>query len=319
MNTVSRMLFVAGAVALSGAPRAWGANQAAPTEKAAAQAAPRENARIKLSHIAPSRMAWMIAPGDFPEPEVFYTREEMEAVLRPGTPQAQIDAILNKGKRNLTPTPRKAGGLFALPEGVESIAPIDIQSALLVHGTPEGIERMRQIVKALDVPLRKVELDVLSVRINKAALKELGVDWTQPEGTPSLGFVRRPGFKEAVKRLLDANLATTILEARTVMTNNIGGSLSSLAFGDRPPILSTVELQLTPTINGDNTITIAMQSTTKVPRSITPAPNPGVQSVANIRDGDTLAITASDVDQTSQQLTVSFVTARIVRRADEKK
>lgn len=320
MNKTILMLALAAAAIQS--PRARSAPQAAPpTEKAEAQAEPVEAVSIKLAHVAPSLLARMIAPsprstgpaagGRKPGSIVSMTRKDGKTtIIRSGTPE---------GDKAEAEAKAKPDGVRALPEGVESIMPDDATGQLQARGTAAGIEKLRAIVAFLDVPIRKVELQVLAVRVNKVDLKGLGLNWAQPEGTLSPGFLHRADYREALQKLLDANLALTLLDVRAVTVNNIPGAFSSGSFDGQPSILPTVELQLVPTINNDDTITLVADSAARVPGSRAPEPRAKVRTVANVRDGDTFVLWAPDADRESKQATVSFITARLVRRAGEKK
>lgn len=300
----------------AGAPRAWSAPlDAAP---AAAPKAEVTTVAIKLKNLTPTMLALMLAPPRDVEPDLkatsgadrLYTRADVEAILR-GEVQPPTPRVTPERK----PAP---AGVFSLPEGVQSITPDDATRELQVRGTAEGIARVRDIAYFLDLPLRRVEMEVLSVRLNKADLKQFGAQWVGGTSPVSLGFLRG-GYKETLQPLLDANRASTLLEARATMINNMASSLGSGSFDRRLPIVPSVELNLAPTINNDDTITLVMQATTRVPRAEAAQPAHKVPTVANVRDGDTIVLGVPDEDRGSPQITVTFLTPRIVRRAGEAK
>ena len=76
-------------------------------------------------------------------------------------------------------------------------------------------------------------------------------------------------------------------------------------------------MQLTPTINNDNTITVLIENSIQMPGDPATTGGQKLQSVANVRDGETIALAGFD-DIESGQSTLTFLTARIIRRADEK-
>lgn len=278
---------------------------------------------IKLKHVPPSLMAFWLAPGELPEPEVSFSRQELEKVAAKGTPQAEIDAILNKGKRSRNLPPRTKGGVFDLPAGVHSVTPDEETGEIQVRGTAEGIARLRQIVEFLDLPMRKVELEVMSVRLSKADLNTFGLEAATPAAEISLG-TPRSNYRKLLQPLLDANRASTLLDVRGVVTNNLTGFFSSDpsssgSFAQSPSPLPTAQVQLVPTINNDDTITVVLQAITKIPRSTTPQPGSQAQVVANVRDGDTIFLLAPDDNKESKQATIVFLTTRIVRSAGDKK
>ena len=340
------ILMLAAVAVMSAAqqPRAWSAPEATANAKAAApikQAERIEAVSIKLAHIAPSLMARMIAPQRLsaesvaesvanaaklkPGSIVSMTRKGGKTtIVRSGTPEgdkALADRALAEAKAKAE---HARPNVLALPRGIESIAPEDSTGELRVRGTSEGISGLRQILKFLDVPLRKVELEVLSVRLNTADLKSIDVNWMTPQGLAPVGLPRRDAFKAGLQKLLDANVASTLLEVRAIATNSIPSAFSSGAFSsgtgaERLSMLPTVELQLVPTINNDDTITLLTQYGTRVPRDNVPRSTGEVRTVINFGDGETIVLAPPDTEPDSKQVTATFVTARIVRHAGEEK
>lgn len=265
---------------------------------------------IKLTHIAPSLMVPnLMAPLIVPE---YQNAGAEAATARPSTAQGDKAEAEAKAQAARAHSP-------TLPRGVESVTPEDSTGEISVRGTAQGIATVRQIVQLLDVPLRKVELDVLSVRLNTADLKQIDANWLAPRGPATLNLARGDGFRQALQKLLDANLASTLLEVRAVATNSFPSAFSSGAFGEPSSTSPTVELQFRPTINNDDTITLLAHSATRAPKNNTPQSQTQVRTALNFRDGDTIMLAAPDIDPDSKQVTATFVTARIVRSANQNK
>jgi len=271
---------------------------------------------IKLKNLTPTMIALMLAPPRDvePDPEAgrLYTKAEIDALIKNGPQPADPNA---KPERKLKPV-----SVWELPSGVESITPDDTSGVLQVRGTAEGIGRVRQIVEFLDVPLRRVELEVQAVSLNKSDSQGFGVDWTG-QGPPMLGVLRRADYRQKVQELVEANRASLLLDARVVAVNNLPSGLSSGTFNGQPQIVPAFEMELVPTINNDNTITVVMQSAVTMPRTRevkaavenAPPASAKLQTVANVRDGDTIVLGGLGNNETGQ-ITLTFLTARIVRR-----
>lgn len=274
------------------------------------------------------------------------------------------------------------GGGFDLPEGVDRIIAVEPQNALLVFGTTEGVNRLQEIVSILDQPLRQVEIEAQFVTISSAEARNLGVSFSGSNGTFSLtrpntgggstvlGFVRG-NFQATLSALISKNRLKVVQSPRVTAINNLTASLLSTT---RTPIIlqtintnvnnginqqtaqrliyinTSIGLTVRPTINNDDTITVVMQpevSTQTDVGNAVGAPQVNtqkVQTVANVRDGDTIALgglrtktiirnkdripVLSKIPLIGQFFTnvtntdsdtdlIIFVTARIIRRADD--
>ena len=223
------------------------------------------------------------------------------------------------------------GGVFELPEGVDSITAVDPQNALLVFSTQEGFSRLQDIVNFLDLPLRQVVIEAQFVAVNTNDTNSLGIDFSgsngpfnynssgfQPSppssgGSFQLGFLRG-NFQASLRALLQQNRAKVVTAPRILAINNLTATLSS---NTSTPIVTTttttgiggqvgqgnqigfltsgISLTVTPTINNDDTITVVLQPTVQQQTQIPGSAIPGVveqtlQTVANVRDGDTVAL-----------------------------
>lgn len=82
----------------------------------------------------------------------------------------------------------------------------DVSNSLLVTGSPTGCERIKKILKSIDVLQQQVTLEAKVVAINKTNMKDLGIDWswdatpqtatydvTQPVYDGTSGKVTTPG------------------------------------------------------------------------------------------------------------------------------
>ena len=277
------------------------------------------------------------------------------------------------------------GGTFDLPGDIQQILSVDPQNVLLVAGgSDEDVRNLQNLIDVLDQPLRQVEIEAQFVELSTQDSRALGVNFTTSrgnfdassnlpltiQGTPvagsiSVGFVRG-NFQTRLDALIANNRAKVITAPRVTAINNLTATLQSQE--TRPLILTTVQqnigggqqagqnligitntigLTVTPTINGDDTVTVLME-----PRVTTQSGNTGLgvqtsrflRTIANVRDGDTIALgglkrvsnernntkipllgdlpligglfRSSTLSETETELIV-FLTARIVRRAGD--
>ena len=280
----------------------------------------------------------------------------------------------------------RGGGVFQLPEGVERVIAIDPQNVLLVSGTPAGVAQLSQTIAFLDRPLRQVEIEAQFLSIATSAAREFGLDFSTARGNFNasstgsatavgtggiqLGFVRG-NFQAAIIAAERSGKAKTLTAPRVLAINNLPATLtqslstpiiltqSNTAVGNAVAtqtnqfnvfITTSTTLNVTPTINNDDTITVLMQPNISAPIGTPNALGASaiqtqfLQTIANVRDGETIALgglrtksvtfnrtkvpligdipflgklfrgrTTSD----SEAELIIFLTARIVRRAGD--
>ena len=276
-----------------------------------------------------------------------------------------------------------AGGSFDLPGDIQQIVSVDPQNVLLVAGgTDEDIRRLQELIDVLDQPLRQVEIEAQFVELRSQDASAFGIDFATARGnfdaattglasapvpgSFQVGFVRG-NFTARLNALLADNRAKIINAPRVTAINNLTATLQSSEsraliltqvsqnIGGQQAqgqnllfVTTTTGLTVTPTINGDDTITVLMQ-----PQVSTQDPGNGalgtvtqrqLETVANVRDGDTIALgglkTISNSRQNfkvpllgdipligglfrSKTITeneselIIFLTARIIRRAGD--
>ena len=280
-----------------------------------------------------------------------------------------------------------AGGSFELPGDIQQIVSVDPQNVLLVAGgSDEDIRRLQELINVLDQPLRQVEIEAQFVELQSQDARTFGIDFSTARGnfdaattgfagnpapgSIAVGFVR-DNFVARLNALIANNRAKIINAPRVTAINNLTATLQSTerrsiiltsvsqniggqqAVGQNLLFVSTTTgLTVTPTINGDDTITVLMQ-----PQVSTQSPGVGdergalgtitqrsLETIANVRDGDTIALgglkTISNQRQDfkvpllgdipligglfrSKTITeneselIIFLTARIIRRAGD--
>lgn len=248
---------------------------------------------------------------------------------------------------------KKRDKIFTLPAGVDRIVAIDPQNTLLVYGTDEGTKELQDIIDFLDKPLRKVEIEAQWVVVSREDAKAFGIDYGDAANNPQLpqlGFVRR-NFQATLSQLVAGNKAKIITAPRVLAINNLPASTSSFfasdaeirlknqgdtlnnLFAGTTQVSTDYTTSFTPTINNDNTVTlkITAAATLKIMAAngtelVPSRPFNGIESIVNLRDGDTIALAGLALNPTATTRTdpknsfsnlMVFVTARIVRRADD--
>ena len=288
----------------------------------------------------------------------------------------------NQNFPNGFPNNNAGGGsnLFKLPEGIESLVSIDAQSSLLVRGTPTGIAELERVIAFLDRPLRQVEIEAQFVSLSTGSTKTFGIDFTSANGPFSvastgratgsgliIGYARN-NFRALLGALEAKNQARRVTAPRVTAINNTLATIGTLVSTPFRTTTTTTPftgqvitntqqnyvttftgLSVTPTINGDDTVTFRLkpQLSAQDPSADGQAPTITTQNVdtlVNVKDGDTIVLgglrtkvltnTESGVPILSKIPVLGklfrgtskvaadgdlivFVTARIVRRAEE--
>ncbi len=273
-------------------------------------------------------------------------------------------------------------GSFSLPDGIEQIVSVDPQNVLLVayeDGNDEAVRQLEDLIAVLDQPLRQVEIEAQFVELQSQDANAFGIDFSTSrgnfdaattgfasapvQGAFQIGFVRN-NFTARLNALIADNKAKIITAPRVTAINNLTANLTSQE--RRTLILTSVAqnigggqqqaqqlifidtqtgLTVTPTINGDDTITVLMRpqvSTQDGTTGLGTITTRSLTTIANVKDGDTIALgglrvvrnttqnfrvpllsdipllgrlfQSKTITETESELII-FLTARIIRRA----
>ncbi|MFA4043436.1 MAG: hypothetical protein HZRFUVUK_000201 [Candidatus Fervidibacterota bacterium] len=123
------------------------------------------------------------------------------------------------------------GGVFAIP-GIQQILVVSTVNALIVYGTPEAIEQLRQLIDLIDIPPDQIEIESQFVALQRNAQQALGINWAvggdevmvatsgMPGGTQfTIGFVRG-NLRATLGVLLSRGEGKVLRAPRVVTTNN---------------------------------------------------------------------------------------------------
>lgn len=181
--------------------------------------------------------------------------------------------------------------LGAFIGGIQQIIGLPTQNVILVRGTPQAIQEIRDILAQIDVPPDQVEIESQFVEINGTLQDVYGVDWSvagrevtvvtnlnAPAGTINIGFVRG-NLSATIGALLTRSRGKVIQAPRAFTINGLPVIFESVV--ERPVIIQEVipvtgpgggitfitatsidvvdvgiTLFAVPFINADNTVTV---------------------------------------------------------------
>lgn len=206
------------------------------------------------------------------------------------------------------PTEKRAKGPFDLPGEMRLVASDEQNLIFIAGGDAAQIARLQELVSLLDQPLRQVEIEAQIVELLADEPKRFGLGTNAATADaprlnpPVVGVFQtsfvRGDFQKHLDELVAAGTAKVVSTGPLMLTNNMGRAVS-LRSGPidntganqyKPPVTpangTDTIITLTPTINGDDTITVLMNIAT-LPLS---AKSSGLETVVNLRDGDTIAL-----------------------------
>ncbi|RYX84678.1 hypothetical protein EON83_08555 [bacterium] len=282
---------------------------------------------IALKHVAPHMMAYWLDPAHQPIPAELDLDLPQVVKPRAATPQTP-------------PARANTPKMFALPVGVENVVAVDERKVLLIIGTEEGAKAISKTVAFLDQPLRSVEIETRIVAFSQDELKAAGLNFdygaapmiqetaaAQQKTLPTIGFLRGNFSKALEEHNKNASFAP-IDSPRVTTTNNLPTSftlgrthlapakvsenLATIVPQSNTPLdlQSQLKFKLTPTINNDDTVTLLANIESKVQltnRGTTDALALGkpaaIQTIMNVRDGETIALRGLSRDFISKFLT----------------
>lgn len=219
--------------------------------------------------------------------------------------------------------------LGAFIGGIQQIIGLPAQNVLLVRGTPQAIQEIRDILREIDVPPDQVEIESQFVEVSGSLQDIYGIDWsvagrevnvvtglTVPEGTINIGFVRG-NLSATIGALLTRSKGKVIQAPRAFTINGLPVVFSSDI--DRPVIVQetytdglvtrtttyidiytiSISLFAVPFINADNTVTVYIQPMVQdIPEyvqnpaggTIPVVSSTWTQALIRVRDGESFAI-----------------------------
>jgi general secretion pathway protein D len=224
------------------------------------------------------------------------------------------------------------GGDGFIPEGIESISYNPTDNSIIVQGPEEDIAELERLIQRFDVAPKQVVIEVEFITTTNSDNRSLGIDWLYQRGTTFAGV--RPGSFARQNDPVFINYATGNVSTRlrTLMSNNYGrvvnaplvrtlnntpafisqGTVTTIFLNQivstggavtivsQPePVQVTTSLNVTPRINNDGTITVAISTAIEDFGAITRGPEgqevpdqlfQQIGVVARVKDGETIAL-----------------------------
>ena len=221
----------------------------------------------------------------------------------------------------------KPGIGLPIPASLKRAIAGDEHDVLSVEVADADVESLRELINALDQPLRRIEIEAMFVEIDKADLKNFGVDIAsnKDNSIAQVGFVSN-NFPSRLNEMVAQNKVSIISAPRVNAVDNVIAQLGSSTMSRILPQLNVAQtefefpmnkiwLNIKPTINPDNSLTLLYRSFRQSSPNAVEKVSQG--QVGGLSDGNTFAIREPLPDNKfatkSMRQSVIFVTARIVR------
>lgn len=103
-----------------------------------------------------------------------------------GIDASSLDAAsMSLGAKSLS----AGSDLFASTDSGRSTIESDVRlNAIIIKDTSESMPMYQKLIAALDVPAGLIEIEAMTIDINKTRLSELGMDWALGDGRSSIAF-----------------------------------------------------------------------------------------------------------------------------------
>jgi len=144
------------------------------------------------------------------------------------------------------------GGTGGLPEGVEHIYALQGNNVLLVYGTPEGYNRVKDIVKELDVAPKQVQIKVEFVTATVGDVDAFGINYTLVPfpGVSASSALPTPGAPTYQLNFAAGNLVAQMESQLTRSTGKVVQSPMITTTNNTPATISfTQQIPYTTTTN----------------------------------------------------------------------
>lgn len=218
---------------------------------------------VQLKNIKPSTMAYWLDPKNQKPPIETLREAEAEATARrAGTvtrvPRAEnvntsnanqmipFSSVSNQvtggqggtgqGGGSTTALP-SGGGTVALPDGVDNLIAVDSLNVLLVRGTDEGVDRLREVIALLDRPIAQIEIEAQFVSVAVQDVNQFQLDFNNPGGNAPDSIIGTPGrlaisgrvgnFRANLLAVLSNGRTKVVTSPRVTTFNNQAASLVS--------------------------------------------------------------------------------------------
>jgi hypothetical protein len=230
-----------------------------------------------------------------------------------------LEALPKEGAKLAQPYP-----VMEMPSSIKELKALPAQNAIEAHGTATALNALRQIVKLLDVPQQFVAVEAAFYSISRGALESLVPPPREvapnPQNDFKLGFLGRNESQAFHRALRDGQAKLLSEEKRRSLNNEAVVFESKLETGKLTEAMWS-KLSVTPTLNGDGTITVLMQPELRKVNWPADRPIPStftktVHTIAIVRDFDSLILTFLPHPEEPQQRLVYVLTVSRVKEKE---
>ena len=196
------------------------------------------------------------------------------------------------------------GGGFLRPQGVTDLIGVNELNALIIRGTPEGIDQMIEVLREIDKPAKQVVIEVQVVDVTFTGDNNIGVNWAiagpnmtmtaayggDVGGNLSIGYVNKD-FRVLFNSLFTDQRGEVVSSPRILAMNNtdayidvyeeipqfypergtdIAGNII-ITWTEGEPVTFGTDLYVRPRINSDNSVTMFLSPMfTELGQRVTP-------------------------------------------------
>lgn len=283
-----RLSALLGVAAVVGISFAAGAQTAAPIAPAKTETAPVKQRAVKLKNVPSALVAYWLDPAHNTWP---------------------VD--LGRPDKDVTKTEAKSA--FDLPGSITQIVSVDPQNVILIAGgSNEDFRQLMELIDVLDQPMRQIEIEAQVVAMNPEDTRTFGFDFSKtPDDAKAQGAGKltlkvgtvRNNYTARLNALVADNGAKIISAQRATVFNNFRVELpletnrfillTPVAGGPNQPQFVSVpaaSLKVLPTINGDGSISLAIEIARKLPDLDANSSHVAATVSVPVRDGDTIVL-----------------------------
>ncbi len=182
----------------------------------------------------------------------------------------------------------QSNGFAKSLSGLRKLAFNPAANELTATGTPEGIEALREVLRFLDRPIRKVELQVQAIEVDEAYIEQ--AKWFAHVQKAAIHDSDQ--FQLLLKAAIEQKQTGDIQTHRVEVLNNSKATLSV----EENALLLGWEMALTPTIQNDDTVTLFCSPQLKTTNSQL------ITTLANLRQKDTALFGTQRLEQPGRVL-----------------
>lgn len=274
-------------------------------------------ALIALKYADVSEVIGLLVPGATIQPNNIFIRREPGFGSPASSSQPNYVSSQNQAQQENVPLGQSFANGLAIDRRL---------NAIWITGTPDRIERIRQQIALIDVPVDSVILETQFVELTETGARNLGIDLNNANGQIAVGTIQTGGttpFGVDPKSILRSGVMQAAIyaqiqkgEGRIVSRPRIAaqsGSTAKIITGDALPILTSitlsgvngvsqqvqyvnvgVTLQIAPRVSSDGFVTSqiygVVSSVTGYSQGYPTISQREAETSASVRDGETFVI-----------------------------